>query len=67
MCAIVTVGYSRRMVMTHPHKLSECADMAEEQFVECLGRVDMKTFRENPMQALIDAGVTLKKGLPSNL
>ncbi len=49
--------------MTNPHKLSECADMPEEQFQECLERVAMNAFMENPTQALIDAGVTLKNGV----
>ena len=47
--------------MSNLRKLSECTDMTEEQFHECLKRVDMKAFIENPTQALIDAGVTLKK------
>ena len=49
--------------MTNPHKLSECADMTEEQFQKCLERIAMNVFMENPTQALIDAGVTLKKGV----
>lgn len=49
--------------MSNPRKLSECTDMTEQKFKECLERVDMKSFMENPTQALIDAGVTLKKGV----
>ena len=49
--------------MTITHELSECTDMTEEKFKECLGRIDMKAFMENPTQALIDAGITLKKGI----
>lgn len=63
MCAIVQIESNRRMFMTHPRKLSECTDMTEEKFQECLERVDMKLFIENPAQALTDAGVTLKKGI----
>jgi hypothetical protein len=47
--------------MTNLHNLSECTDMAEEKFKECLKKVDMKAFIENPTQAFIDAGITLKK------
>lgn len=47
--------------MTNLDKLSECADMTEEKFQECFERVDMKAFMVNPTQALVDAGVTLKK------
>jgi hypothetical protein len=49
--------------MTNPHKLSEFTDMPKEKFQECLERVDMKVFIENPTKALIDAGVTLKEGI----
>jgi hypothetical protein len=37
--------------------------MTEEKLQECLKRVDMNVFMENPTQAFIDAGVTLKKGV----
>lgn len=53
--------------MTNLHKLSECTDMTEEKFQECLNQVDMNAFLENPTQALIDAGVTLKKGITFKL
>ena len=36
--------------------------MTQEQLLECLERVDMKVFMQNPTQALIDAGATLKEG-----
>jgi hypothetical protein len=49
--------------MTNPYKLSDCSEMTEEKFQECLTRVDMEAFIENPKQALIDAGVILKKGI----
>lgn len=49
--------------MTNPHKLYECTDMTEEKFNECLQRVDMRVFIENPTQALIESGITLKKGI----
>lgn len=45
------------------HKLSDCADMPNEQFNECLKQVDMKVFMKNPAQALINAGVTVKNGV----
>lgn len=51
------------MSMTNSRKLSECADMTEEKFQECLERVDMKAFMENPTQVLTDAGIILKKGV----
>jgi hypothetical protein len=51
------------MIVTNPHILFECADMTEENFQECLEIMDMKAFMDNPTQALIDAGVTLKKGI----
>lgn len=44
-------------------QLKSCTDMTEETLQECLKRVDMSVFMENPSQALIDAGVTLKKGV----
>ncbi|WP_341909747.1 hypothetical protein [Polaromonas sp. YR568] len=43
-------------------QLKSCTDMTEETLQECLKRVDMNVFMENPSQALIDAGVNLKKG-----
>jgi hypothetical protein len=45
------------------HKLSDCADMPHEKFQECLKQIDMKAFMENPAQALINAGVSVKKGV----
>lgn len=44
-------------------KLSECSDMTENEFNQCLVRVNEKAFMENPTQALIDAGVRLKEGV----
>lgn len=49
--------------MINHYYLSECSDMIEERFQECFDRVDMNVFMENPAQALIDAGVILKKGI----
>ena len=63
--AIVTLDAlinSRSIIRINP-KLSECTEMAEEKFNECLERVDMKAFMENPTQALTEAGGTLKKGV----
>jgi hypothetical protein len=57
----------RGMIVTNPNKLSECTDMTEERFLECLDRVDMKVFIENPTQALIDAGAKLKEGVTFKL
>jgi hypothetical protein len=37
--------------------------MPNEQFQECLKQLDMKVFVENPAQALINAGVSVKKGV----
>jgi hypothetical protein len=51
------------VVMINHYYLSECSDMIEERFQECFDRVDMNVFMENPAQALIDAGVILKKGI----
>lgn len=45
------------------HKLSDFVDMPNEQFQECLKQLDMKVFMENPAQALINAGVSVKKGV----
>ncbi len=36
--------------------------ITQEQLQECLERVDMKMFIEDPTQALINAGATLKEG-----
>lgn len=49
--------------MTITHKLSELTTMTEQQFKECLERVDVKSFIENPTQALRDVGVHLKEGV----
>jgi hypothetical protein len=51
------------MIMSNTHKLAECADMTEEKFLECIERVDLESFIKNPTQALVDAGITLKKGV----
>jgi hypothetical protein len=48
--------------MKTPKRLSDCTDMSEEQFQQCFKRIDMKMFIENPTQALIDVGITLKNG-----
>lgn len=48
--------------MINLEKLSEYTDMTKEQLQESIERLDMKTFLENPTQAMIDAGVTLKEG-----
>lgn len=53
--------------MTKLHQLSDCTDMTEEEFQKCFERVDIKLFIENPTQALIDAGATLKKGITFKL
>jgi hypothetical protein len=49
--------------MNDTRQLSDFTDMTEENFQECIQRLDTKAFMENPTQALTDAGVTLKKGI----
>lgn len=53
--------------MSNLHKLSDYIDMSQEQFQLCLERMDIKTFMDNPTQAMLDAGVTLKKGITFKL
>jgi hypothetical protein len=43
--------------MSNLHKVSKYTDLTQEQFKECLERMDMKTFIDNPKQAMLDAGI----------
>jgi hypothetical protein len=49
--------------MINLSRLPDFTDMTQEKVQECLEQVDLKSFRKNPTQALIHAGITLKKGV----
>lgn len=50
-------------MMGKPETLYQYANMSEEEFKKCIGRIEIQTFIENPTQALRDVGINLKEGM----